>query len=326
MVSIFKEKSTTAVIGVIFAGIALHAVFMFSPPVVAVSEDDGLLYYFLKPLAGIPPIFLSILYYGVILVQALRLNYLLNDIRMYQKPAFTAALSYIFLTALLPVWGNITAALIANSCIIWLLFRMVKLYNTPQPKSLVYNAGLVTGVTVLLYYPAFCIIPVIFFALGVTRPFRLNEWFVLLLGIITPAYFWCGYLFLTGQLEESVKGFTAIFQIHKVIEPNIKPVIIAFGTAGLVLITGILSWQANSNRILIQVRKIWGILFFMLLLFIPVAFVIKNAWPAALVLACLPAAAFMGNAFLYPKKIISALLFWLMVIVIVYTNWVALKN
>lgn len=325
MVSIFKEKSTPAVFGLIVLSIGLHAFFLFRPPLVVTTPGDGLLYYFLNPLAGLPSIFLSLLYYIIVLVQALRINYLFNDIRMYQKAAFTAALAYVFLTSLLPEWNNITAALVANSCIIWLLFRIVKLYNTPQPKTLIYNIGLITGITVLLYYPALGIIGAIFFALGVTRPFRINEWLVLLLGIITPAYFWCGYMFLTGQLQASLQNFTAIFQLHKIVDPAIKIAIIAFSAAGLLLIIGIYGWQANSNRMVIQVRKTWGVLFFMLLLFAPAVFVIKSAWPAALLLACLPAAAFIGNAFLYPKKIISALLFWLMVGVSIYVNWVLVK-
>lgn len=326
MVSIFKEKSAPAVIALIFLCVALHAFFLFTPPSVITFPGQGLLHYILQPLAGVPSIFLSLLYYIIVLAQALRFNNLFNDVRMYPKQAFTAGLSYVLLTALVPGFNNISAALVANSLIIWLFFRIVKLYSTPQAKGLVYNIGLITGCTILLYYPALSLVPLVFFALGVARPFRFNEWIILLLGIITPAYFWCGYLFITGQLMPVIHSFTGVFKVHKVLDANIKYIAIALAAAGLVLVTGIFGWQANSSRMVIQVRKLWGTLFVMLLLMVPVLFVMVNTWPAALLLACVPAAAFMGNAFLYPKKIISAILFWLMVAVVVYINWVPLKN
>lgn len=326
MVSIFKEKSAPAVIGLIFLCVALHAFFLFTPPSVITAPGDGLLHYILQPLAGVPSIFVSLLYYIIVLAQALRFNNLFNDVRMYPKQAFTAGLSYVLLTALLPGFNNISAALVANSLIIWLFFRIVKLYSTPQAKALIYNIGLITGSTVLLYYPALSLIPLVFFALGVARPFRFNEWVILLLGIITPAYFWCGYLFITNQLMPVIHSFAGVFAVHKIIAPNIKHIIAALAAAGLVLVTGIFGWQANSSRMVIQVRKLWGTLFVMLLLMVPVLFIVANAWPGALLLACMPAAAFAGNAFLYPKKIISAILFWLMVTVVVYINWVPLKN
>lgn len=321
MISLFKENSSPAVFGLIVASLALHAFFIITPPQVITSADEGVLHYALQPLSAVPSIFLSVIYHVIVLVQALRLNNVLNEFRMYQRQTYTAAIAYIILTALLPAFSNITTALIANSFIIWMFFRMVKLYNTPAPKGMVYNLGLLTGCMVLLYYPAIGIVPVMFFALAVTRPFRLTEWFILLLGIITPAYFWCGYLFLTNQLD-SLKGLAAIFQIHKIIEPDLKHIALALGVAGLLLIAGIFSWRAHNNRMVIQVRKIWGVLFMMLLFLPPVVFLLKAAWPSALLLTCVPAAAFIANAFLYPKKIISALFFWLIVAAVVYVNWV----
>lgn len=283
------------------------------------------MHYILRPLAGVPSIFLSLLYYIIVLAQALRFNNLFNDVRMYPKQAFTAGLSYVLLTALLPAFNNITSALVVNSLIIWLFFRIVKLYSTPQAKALVFNIGLITGCTVLLYYPALSLVLLVFFALGVARPFRFNEWIILLLGIITPAYFWCGYLFITNQLAPTLQTLTGVLRLHKIIDPGIKHIAIALSVAGVVLATGIFGWQANSNRMVIQVRKLWGTLFVMLLLMVPVLFIVVNSWPYALLLACVPGAAFMGNAFLYSNRIISAILFWLMVAVVVYINWVPFK-
>ncbi len=323
MVSFFKDKSTSAVFGVVFVCIVLHIFFLYNPPKIVTDPSDGLLFYVLSPFSQLPSIAVSVMYYAIVLVQAIRLNYGLNDARMFQKIAFTTALGYILLTALLPSWNNITAALVENSMIIWLIFRVTKLNNIQSPKSLIYNIGLITGSAGLLYFPSLGIVPVIFFALGVTRAFRPNEWFVLLMGVITPFYFWGCYLFLTGQVN-TIKVLQSLFQWHFDVSSNIK-LNIAFAAAGLLLIAGIYAWQANSNRMVIQVRKVWMVLFMMFLLFIPEIFFIKNTWPGALMLTCVPGAAFVSCTFLYSKRLVSAFFFWLMVAVIVYVNWLPFK-
>jgi hypothetical protein len=85
-------------------------------------------------------------------------------------------------------------------------------------------------------------------------------------------------------------------------------------------------WQANSNRMVIQVRKNWSILFFMLALFVPVVFFIKGAWPFALLMAGVPASAFISNTWQYPKRnLFPALLFWMFIALIIYNNWFVIR-
>jgi len=323
VVSFLKERSVPAVFWAILICLALHVFFWVTPPAVVAAPGDGLLYYLLQPLSKLPGIALIVLYFTIVIVQALRINNMLNSNRMFQKATFTAALAYILLTALWPPCNHISPALLVNSLVIWLLFRIVKLYSVKQSKALLYNIGLISGCTVLLYYPALGIVPFVFIALGITRAFRLNEWLVLLLGLITPFYFWGCYLFLTDQLA-SVKTLTTLFYLHG-INGAIKPMAIAFSGAGLLLLVGIIQWQ--SHRILlIQVRKTWAILLLMLILLVPSVFVFKTAWPFALLLGCVPASALAANAFFYPKGILSPLLFWLIAAVIVYVNWLALQK
>ncbi len=320
MVSFFKERSVPSVFAAVFVCIAVHAFFLKQPPAIVTLPSDGLLYYILQPFVNLPAIALPVIYFVVVIVQALRINNVLNETRMFAKTPFTAALAYILLTALWPAWNNITPALLVNSLLIWLLFRIIKLYNISQPKALIYNIGIISGSAVLLYYPAMGIIPVVFIALGVTRAFRINEWMVLLLGVITPLYFWTGYLFLTDQLS-TVKIIVGLFQWH-VIPGPIKPMAIAFGAAGLLLLAATAKRQGSSTA-LIQVRKTWAVLFCMLIFLLPAVFFIKSAWPNALLLACVPGAAIAANAFLYPKGVISIVLFWITIAAIIYVNWLA---
>ncbi len=326
MVSFFKEKSTAAVFGLIIISALARAFFWMRPPQLVIVPGDGLIYYLLSPLSAIPVLLLPLLYQAIIIVQALRLNYAFNDVRLFPKSAFTGALAYILLTALLPAWNNITAALVINTVLIWIIYKLIKLYNTQQPKTLLFNIGLITGTTVLLYVPSFPLFIVIFFALATFRPFSLNEWLILLAGIITPFYFITGWLFLNGNLNTTLQQLQ-IFELQIIRPQNLALIIATFTVAATAIIAGIFLWQSNSGRMVIQVRKTWSVLFVTILCLSPVVFFIKDAWPNALLLLGVPASAFVSNVFLYPKRnLLPALLFWVLIALIIYNNWFAVKN
>jgi len=325
VVSFFKEKSATAVFGLAIVSIGTRLFYWEHHPQIVTAESDGLIYNILSSLYFLPVTAIGLLYHIIVILQALRLNYALNDLRMFPKPAYTTALAYVLLTALVPQWNNISSALVINSMIIWLLFRLLKLYSSHSPKTLVYNIGLITSCTILLYFPTVSLIPLVFIALGIYRPFRLNEWMIMLLGIITPFYFYAGYLFLTDQLETTVRQMN-VFQLQIIRPASLLFTFITFAYASLVIIAGIYMWQSNSNRMVIQVRKNWSILFFMLVLFIPCVFFIKDASPYVLLPVALPAAAFISNAWQYPKRnLMPALVFWLFIALIIYNNWFVSK-
>lgn len=325
MVSFFKEKSATAVFGLVIVSIGTRLFFWEHHPRIVTAESDGIIYHILSGLSFLPVTAVGLLYHLIVVLQALRLNYALNDLRMFPKPAYTTALAYVLLTAFVPQWNHVSSALVANSMVIWLLFRLFKLYNSTKPKALVYNIGLITSCTVMLYFPSMPLILLAFIALGVYRAFRLNEWIILLLGLITPLYFLAGYLFLQDSLETTLQHLD-IFELQVIRPVNLAFTFITFAVAGVVIIAGMYMWQANSNRMVIQVRKNWSILFFMLALFVPVVFFIKGAWPFALLMAGVPASAFISNTWQYPKRnLFPALLFWMFIALIIYNNWFVIK-
>ena len=325
MVSFFKDKSPAAVFGLVIVSIGIRAFFFKQPPAIITSPNDGLIYYLLINLSTLSGTVIAILYHLIVVVEALRLNYALNDIRMFSKPAYTTALAYVLLTSLLPSWNNISAALVINGLLIWLIYRMIRLYSTQQPKTLVYNIGLITGCTVLLYFPSLPLALVAFFAVALLRPFRFNEWIILLIGIITPFYFLAGWLFLDNKFH-LITDALKVFHLSVIRSANLLVMIATFALAAIAIIIGIFLWQSNNGRMVIQARKMWSILFIMLILLLPTVYFMKEAWPNALLLATVPAATFVSNAFFYSKRNIGpALLFWLFVALIIYVNWFVIK-
>ena len=326
MVSLFKVKSAASVLGLIIFSILIHARFIDFPPQVIINPSDGLLYYILLPLKQLPSLALSVIYQLIILLQAFRFNYIMNDVRMYPKPAYTAALAFILLTGLLPQWGNISASLLSNSILLWFLFFIMKSYNSQKPGTLVFNTGLVAAVAVLLNYSLFPLLIVSFLALAIIRPFRITEWFILLSGVITPFYFAGGYLFLTDNMVFA-KNLLHIFQWHIIKPDHFILTVITLAVSGCIIICGIYMIQANSSRMMLQARKSWTIILFLFIFLIPANYFVKDNWPYTLLSTVITAAAFISYTFIHPKKnIIPVVFFWLMIAISVYNNWIFLKT
>lgn len=325
MVSFFKDKSTASVFGIVFFSIVTRSSFLTDKPAVYSNPKEGAIHYLLTPLQNTGSILLIILFHSLVVVQALRLNYALNDSRMMPRPTFTTALAYVLLTALVPQWNSINGALIVNSFLIAILFLVIKLSASHHPLRLIYNIGFLCGLSGILYFPSIPIVIAIYFALAFVRPFHFNEWIIMLTGLLTPLYLLAGSLYLAGNLNLLTESIPEI--IPHLIQPNeILMTVITFSFAALPVLLGIVYWQQNSAKMVIQVRSEWKFVFSLLVVLIPVVFILPGLWPIALLLAIVPASAFVSNAFYYPSSsVLPAIIFWGLMALIIYNNWVIAK-
>jgi len=321
VVSFFRDKSPAAIFWLIIICFALHLNSLLNPPQIVIQPIDGFFYYLLQPLQNADAYFASLLYVIMIFLLALQLNFMLNSLHMLPKPTYTPALAFILFTGLLPSLNMITPALFACNLCIWILYRACKLYAAPNPKTAIYNFGLLNGLCAILYYPALPFLIIALFALMIMRSFKPTEWFVLLFGILTPAYFLGGYLFLTGQLHL----LPQLQQVFALIQLPVQPllIIISLCVAALATMWGFFSVQHSGGNALIQVRKSWSVFFVALIFTIPVLFFIKGAFPAAFLLAAIPAASYAGFALGVNRNILPVIFFWILLGLSVYSNWFA---
>ena len=120
------------------------------------------------------------------------------------KPHYLVAMSYILITSLVPEWNNLSSVLITNSVMVWAWPRMVSLYNHPRPKAVIFNIGLALGICSFFYLPSMLFLLLLGIALLLFRPFSITEWLVALVGLLSPYYFLCIYLYLTDRFKLSV--------------------------------------------------------------------------------------------------------------------------
>jgi hypothetical protein len=322
VVVLFRERSPASIIWVLLIAFGLHAHSFIEHPVVLATAKDGLISYFFRLfLTGINGLPVFLLYMLLLLVQALRFNYVMNDLRMFQHSNFLTAMAYVMLASLLPQWHTVSPALVANIFIIWIYSLILKLYNNKNPRSLLYNIGLITGLAIVCYHPLILMLVIVLFAVIVIRPFHLTEIFVLLMGFLTPFYFLGAYLYMTDQWDDLIRYLPSWHFKWPILQKDFR-LLLTLILFIISFLAGIIVWERNNRRMLIQSRKNWGVLLLVFVLFLPVPLVHYEQSINAMMLWIPPLAAFVANAFLYPRKTLFPLiLFWLVIAISVYNNW-----
>ncbi len=327
MVILFRSKSIINIFYLLLLSLGTHFHLFFMPPQVIVHNNDGIFSTLLqKMVMGQSPTILFLIYHAIVLLQAIRINMVLNDFKMFQQNNFTTAMAFVLLTGLLPQWSSISAALVANFLLIWIFIKLCRLFNHPSPKTLLFNTGLLVGFSMLCYHPTAILILVVLFALAVVRPFRLAEWLILLMGILVPYYFLFAWLFLTDQTA-SIKGFLPYLQLNLPVSTLNSPLIISLSLLAIYLLTGLYYWQVSNKRMIIQIRKNWGVMMVILLIVLPIPFIFQQAGLEAAIMSLVPIAAFAGNVYSYPRKmLLPNILFLITISLVIFNNGWLLKN
>ncbi len=321
MVFLFRDRSDINLLFLVLLSVALHFHIWIHPPLVIANASDGLLPFilvnYIKPL---PSFGLILLFQVIILSQAIRLNILMSKLKMFQQVSYLPGFTYIILTALFPYWDVISSGLVANSLVIWILVKLLRLYDQKQPKTLEFNIGLILGCSILLYEPIAILIPVVLFALTIIRPFKITEWLVLLMGILLPFYFIFTFVFLTSGVQEFRHFLPRLDWKNPFVRPDFN-IIIALILIAVQFFVGLYYWRDQQSRFIIQVRKYWGVLLLVLILtlFQPIIFSAQALYASSIVLT--PLACFISFGYSVPKRLfIPNLLFWSAIGVIVYNH------
>ncbi|MEO6187523.1 MAG: hypothetical protein ABIO82_06400 [Ginsengibacter sp.] len=324
MTGIFRANNPFNTFMLLVYGLVLKLEWFISPQIPQIHKTDGFFYNrilsFVKPTLDAFPLGYSIIMFILVYTQAISLNKLLNNRRLIQKPNYLTAMSYLLITSFFVEWNVLSAPMLINTLIIWVWAQMSTLYNSQQIKSTLFNIGVAIGICTFFYFPSLAFALLVIFGLIITRPPRIAEWLVALLGVLTPWYFLFAWLFLTNKLYSfQVPGIQIdypIFLRNKMEYVGIILILVA-------TITGAVFVQLNVLRQVVQVRKSWALLalYLMVALFIP--FINSSYDFRYWFLATVPISAFIACAFFYIKqRWIAVLMHWLMVAFVIYISYI----
>lgn len=323
MVGIFKANNPLNTFILFVYGVLLKLGWFLHPGIIKAQNADGFLFKELiaklDPIAIRFPIIYPVITYALLFTQAIAFNKLISDQKLMQRSNYLPAMSYLLITSLFAEWNVLSATLIINTLLIWVWARMISLYNNNNAKSTLYNIGIAIGIATFFYFPSLAFAVLIVFALIVTRPFKMAEWLVAFLGIITPYYFYVGYLYLTDKLQgyniPALKFSSPAFQNRTFELISIIALLLAF-------LIGIYFVQVNKRKQLVQVRKSWNLILFYLVVAVFIPFINATKTFEYWILAALPLSAFIAAAFFYPsKKWLPLTLHWLIVMLVIVISY-----
>lgn len=321
MIGVFKQKSPGNIVVLAIFGLFLKLPLFLYPRTVISTVDDGQLFrWFISILPPENAWASSFLSFALLYVQALLLNFMVNEYRMMNRQTYLPAMAYLLITSLVPEWNYLSAPLLANTLIIWIFINLFRLYNSPNARSQVYNIGLIVGLCSYIYFPSVAFALCIILGLMILKPFRFNEILMFLLGFLTPYYFYGAYLFLASQFS------LVNFMPHITIKvPRIRSSIWLAASTLLLMIPFLLGGyfvQAHLSKMLIQVRKNWSIMLLYLVLAFFIPFINSHDSFYTWVLIAAPFATFHACAYYFATmKWLPLALFFLSIGYVIFQQY-----
>ena len=325
MIALFKQKAPANIVILFLFGLLIKLPLFLYPKVIMVPETDGRLYTaFINSLGTSPgsTLLASVIALFLLYVQALMVNYLINEYRLTVRQTFLPAMAYMLITSLLPDWSYMSAVLVSNTFIILMFIILFGLYNVSTGNGRIYNIGLLAGLASCIFFPSLFFSISIMLGLMILRPFRPNEVLLLLMGAATPYYFYAVYLFLTDHL--TIQHFIQVLYLHL---PPLQHSLWIVAATVLLCIPFLLGGyyvQQQLRKMLIQARKNWSILLVYLLLSFVIPFVNSSPSFYTWLLAAAPFACFHACAYLYtPRKWLPSALFTVALIFILLQQYIS---
>ncbi|MFT3933307.1 MAG: hypothetical protein QM726_06800 [Chitinophagaceae bacterium] len=302
MIGIFKQKNPGNALLLLLYALALKFPFFLHPEKQMANEGDNYIFNiiikFLAPFAGNGGLLYAILAFILLFAQATLLNRIGNTLKLFPKSNYLIGMAYILVTSLVHEWNLFSAPLLVNSLLIWIWYRLTNLYSHNNPKTAIFNVSMLVGVLPLIYSPAVVFLLMLAFALILTRPFRITEWMVALLGFTTPYYFLFVVLYLTSQWNWNKVIPHISFHL-----PHLPASLWITGGIGFMVLPFLIgAWfvQVNLGKMLIQTRKSWSLL--LALLIVSVLIILVNPGTNYLhwLLVVVPLSIFHAAAYYYP--------------------------
>ena len=251
---------------------------------------------YLMGTGGVNVFFTSVLIGG----QAIFLNYLINDHKLFKSTHFVVAFFYVLLNGACYDLFSFNPVVFANTFILLGLHQLFRLYNLTSSLSVIFNAGLFFGIGALLYPPLVLVFPLVWVSLSYLRSPKANDYLVAIIGFIVPFVYWGVYLFLTDNLADFNED--VIFQHHIINSPFIAGSnLYFFACLGVVFLLALFSGIGFLNRSIVKIRKLFVLLLLFLILCLPT--VLFNYYDfAALYLLLIPGASVVIANFMVTLK------------------------
>jgi hypothetical protein len=319
----FKANNPYNTFILLLYGLLLKLPMFLKPTKPLPQQTDGFLFRLLlqqlESAGKLAPSIYPVIAFLLLFAQAITFNQLVNSQRMMPKPHYLTGMCYLLLTSLFTEWHTLSAPLIINTLLIWVWAKMAGMHNVRTVTARLFNIGIVIGICTFFYFPSIAFSALVIMGLILTRPFRLAEWMVSLLGIVAPYYFLLSWVFLTDRWKGyKWPGFA--LSLPKFYDSGwaLAAIIIVLFTT----VVGLFHIRKNQMRQVVQTRKSWNLVLLYLFVAVFVPFINATRTFQYWILCAVPLSLMMAAAFYYPRsRWFAALLHWLMVAFVIALSY-----
>lgn len=303
MISLFKNKNPL----VLLLLVCLAAMPYFYAPSLTIIKyvtpvNDGLVSLFREFTGGFfekKSIWGAILSIIIVFAEAIALNKIISDQKLFEKPGFVPALSFTLLITLIPHQFQ-SYILFINGALLISIKNIIAVYKKDKPNNSILVTSFFTGIIAGFGASNLLFFLWLIISLLIMRPTSLRELMLSIVGFALPYYFLISGLYLTGHLD-----------INKIIQlPNFEfnfPVrtstIWARSAIFLVLpLLGLFLANRSINKMLIQGRKTYLMIFVLYLVALVICLLKTEQLPFNLYILAVPVSVLICPLFLSFKK------------------------
>ncbi len=324
MAGIFKANNPFNTFLLFVYGLILKFCWFRNPIEPGINKFDGLLYKaafpYIHSLWAWSPFFFLTIVYLFIFTQAVIFNRLLSTQRLFQKANYLPGMSYLLISSFVPEWNQFSSVLIVNTLMIWSYSKMNKLYNNQDPKENLFNLGMIISFCSFLYVPSVLFLLLLFFSLAITRTFRIREWTVCILGLITPYYFLLISIFLH---DNNIKRFKFPILYPRLVNFHISLIqIVFYSFVVLIALIGVFFINNNLKKQVVHVRKSWAIILVYLFIAAIIGVFYSNNEKTYLYLVLVPFSTYIAAYYFYLRsRMMLTITHIIMIAFIVYNGF-----
>jgi hypothetical protein len=117
---------------------------------------------------------------------ALGINYVFNAHEFYDRNTYLPSFIYVLLACFFPFSVGVTDGLIGQSFFIASIYFLVHIRQNEEAKSLLFNAGFLTGLACTFQLAFVLLIPIMWVGVFSIRTFSFREWMLSVLGFTAP--------------------------------------------------------------------------------------------------------------------------------------------
>ena len=317
MIRFFLDNDIVSVTALLVYTALIKAYVLFSPNLYQPNVLDSFIGHYIFSFGSNALIWQYALTVLFIFTQALQINALANDNRMYYSRSSLAGLFYVLLTSIVPEYMLLSPALVGMSFVLFAIQNVYEVYKKVNALNYIFNAALLISLASVFYPPYIILLIAVFVELHILRSFSFKEQLQYIVGYLSLIWIVGVILYyfdvLSFDFFDSIRlgGSIELFIISDFID------LVALLVICCLLLFVLLNYYSYQKKKEVHARKKIDFLYWLFLFSLIDLLIFKDILPNYIVFLIFPLSILLAISMGSVKKIRRIELFHLLLLALV---------